>query len=241
MPRRRRMIGGGERGTRKWERGTALPATVPRSAFRVPTLAFSRGRSPLGVQIVLQQERGGEGVHIGLAASGAAAHLPYRTQHARGREALVPERDRQPGLPADGGGEIAGRSGGRPFLAPLVERQPHDHAGHGVRGEEVEQSAQGEALAGAAGEGRKRQEEDLGFVGKREDNTPFATAHPQQPPPGWTLGRSDGRTVRRLPVRRSDRPTVRHPCDIVAKNSVLVFVRLSRSSRNSIPSTGGMS
>src|SRR6266516_4054356 len=196
MPRRRRMIGGGERGTRKWERGTALPATVPRSAFRVPTLAFSRGRSPLGVQIVLQQERGGE---------------------------------------------VAGRSGGRPFLAPLVERQPHDHAGHGVRGEEVEQSAQGEALAGAAGEGRKRLGEDLGFVGEREADTPFAPVHPQQPPPGWTLGRSDGRTVRRLPVRRSDRPTVRHPCDIVAKNSVLVFVRLSRSSRNSIPSTGGMS
>src|SRR5256885_13108197 len=46
-----------------------------------------------------------------------------RRQHARRGEPLVPQRHRQPRLPADGGGDLAGRSRGCAFVAPLVERQ----------------------------------------------------------------------------------------------------------------------
>src|SRR2546427_704426 len=115
------MRGGGERGTRKWERGTALSATVPRCAFRVPTLAFSRRRPPPRVEIVLQHQRRRERIHVILPPPRLPAHLPHRRQHARRGEPLVPQRHRQPRLPADGGGELAGRSRGCAFVARSEE------------------------------------------------------------------------------------------------------------------------
>src|SRR6266852_3922828 len=78
-----------------------------------------------------------------------------------------------------------------------------------------EEFAHGKALPGAAGEGRQGLGERLRLVGQGETDATLTPVDPEQPS--------------------------RHPCAIVAKNSVLVLVRLSRSSRNSIASTGGIS
>jgi len=74
----------------------------------------------------------------------------------------------------------------------------------------------GEAFAGAAGQRGEGLREGLGFVGERHPDAALAPVHAEQPPAG-------------------------HPCCMVAKNSLLFFVRFMRSSRNSMPSTGGMS
>ncbi len=72
-----------------------------------------------------------------------------------------------------------------------------------------------ESLAGAAGEGGERLGERLRLVGEGEADPALTPVHGEN--------------------------SAFHPCDIVWKNSVLVLVRLSRSSRNSMASTGGMS
>src|SRR5437016_3051648 len=77
--------------------------------------------------------------------------------------------------------------------------------------------AHGEPVAGAAREGGERRREGLALVGQGEADAALAPVDGQQP------------------------PCVRHPCAIVAKNSLFVLVRFMRSSRNSIASTGGMS
>src|SRR2546426_751814 len=192
------MRGGGERGTRNWERGTALSATVPRSAFRVPTLAFSRRRSPSGVEIVLQHQRRRERVDVVLPPPRLPAHLPHRRQHARRGEPLVPQRHRQPRLPADGGGDLAGRSRGCAFVAPLVERQAHHHARHRMGLEQGDQLAHGEALAGPAGPGREGVGGRLGFGGGRGADGLLAPGRRGQTTRGW-----EGGMVRRWATGRS--------------------------------------
>src|SRR5260370_1116139 len=94
------------------------------------------------------------------------------------------------------------------------------------------------------GEGAREQ---LRVVGRGETDAAFAPVHRQQRPHAGTVrGAVDG--VNGGGVLADHGPSVRrpvgltpHPWDIVAKNSTLFFVRLRRSRRNSIASTGGIS
>src|SRR5713226_6081072 len=164
---------------------------------------------------MLQQQRRGEGIHVALAALGGSAHLAYGPERARGAKPLVPELDRLPRALRDRAGQRAGRAGGVALDPRGVQRQADDHAGHGMVVQQGEEFAHGKALPGAAGEGRQGLGERLRLVGQGETDATLTPVDPEQPS--------------------------RHPCAIVAKNSVLVLVRLSRSSRNSIASTGGIS
>src|SRR5439155_3428735 len=123
---------------------------------------------------------------------------------------------RAPRVAGDVGGEHPGLPGGVALRPVGRERQPHDDAGHRVLVQQREESPHGETLAGAAGESGERLGEGAGFVGQGEADAALTPVDGEQAPR-------------------------RHPCAIVWKNSALFFVRLSRSSRNSIASTGGMS
>src|SRR5260370_13277185 len=175
----------------------------------------SLGRPPPGSEVMLQRQGRGEGIHVALAAFGGAAHLAYGGERARRAKPLVPELDRLPGGRGDGAGKRGGRAGGVALDLRGVEREADDNAGHGMAVQQGEELAHGKALPGAAGEGRQGLGERLRLVGQGETDATLTPVDPEQPS--------------------------RHPCAIVAKNSVLVLVRLSRSSRNSIASTGGMS
>src|SRR6267378_2700056 len=76
--------------SRNAERGTATCASIGCSAFPVPRSAFSYGGAPPGIQIVLQQQGGGEGVDVGGAAARLAAHLVDGLPHARRGHPFVP-------------------------------------------------------------------------------------------------------------------------------------------------------
>src|SRR2546422_8558889 len=160
----------------------ALP--ISNSAFRIR----SRRRPSPRIQVLLQHQRRRERVDVVLPPPRLPAHLPHRRQHARRGEPLVPQRHRQPRLPADGGGDLAGRSRGCAFVAPLVERQAHHHARHRMGLEQGDQLAHGEALAGPAGQGRERLRERLGFVGARDADALLAPVDGEQATGGWQVG-----------------------------------------------------
>src|SRR5213079_23519 len=190
------------------------------SALRTPHSALSQRGSPFCIQVVLQQHRRRERVHVVLAAPGRPSHGAHGPERARRGEPLVPQRDRASRTACDVAGERP-RGGGGFRLGPvLVERQADHDAGHGVLLEQGEKLAHREAFAGAAGEGGQGLGEGARFIGEGETDAALAPVDAQQP----ALASAG-----------------RHPCAIVAKNSLFVLVRLSRSSRNSIASTGGMS
>src|SRR5213079_1512351 len=185
-----------------------------------PHSALSQRGSPFCIQVVLQQHRRRERVHVVLAAPGRPSHGAHGPERARRGEPLVPQRDRPSRAACDVAGERP-RGGGGFRLGPiLVERQADHDAGHGVLLEQGEKLAHREAFAGAAGEGGQGLGEGARFIGEGETDAALAPVDAQQP----ALASAG-----------------RHPCAIVAKNSLFVLVRLSRSSRNSIASTGGMS
>src|SRR5438309_3406120 len=186
------------------------------SAFRIPHSALSRRRAPLAIHVMLQQERRGPRVHVLFAAPRRAAQLAHRLQHAGGGEPLVPQLDRPASAPGDVVGQGPGRGGRRTLRGLRIERQADDDPDDLVGIEESGEFLHGKALAGAAGQRGERLREGLGFVGERYSDPALAPVYAEQPPCG-------------------------HPCCMVAKNSLLFFVRFMRSSRNSMPSTGGMS
>src|SRR5436190_1872082 len=125
-----------------------------------------------------------------------------------------------PQAPNDIGGEDPYRGRRIAFAALLVEGQTDDDAGHVVLLEQHEKLAHREAFAEASGEGGEGLSQRAGLIGQGEADAALAPVDAEQP----------ARVA-----------AARHPCAMVAKNSLFVLVRLSRSSRNSIASTGGMS
>src|SRR5256886_1123704 len=205
---------------RNVECGIEGRAYIPHSEFRIPNSFLSRRSPPLGIEVMLQQHRRRERVHVVLAAPGRPAHCAHGPECARRGEPLVPQVDRLSRAACDVAGERP-RCGGGFRLGPvLVERQADHDAGHGVLLEQGEKLAHREAFAGAAGEGGQGLGEGARLIGEGEADAALAPVDAQQP----ALASAG-----------------RHPCAIVAKNSLFVLVRLSRSSRNSIASTGGMS
>ena len=101
------------------------------------------------------------------------------------------------------------------------ERQPDQESGRGMLGDQFEESGEGEPLAAPADQGLQRRGDRLGLVAQREPDPDFAPVHSEKTAGGW----------KQTPLY----------CAIVAKNSLLFFVRFIRSSRNSSASTGGMS
>src|SRR5213596_997126 len=205
---------------RNAECGIYVRSSCRHSALRTPHSALSQRGAPFRIQIVLQQYRRRERVHVVLAAPGRPAHRAHGLERARRGEPLVPQLDRRSRVARDVGGEHPhGR--GRVRFGPLrVERQADHDAGHGVVLEEREKLAHREALADAAGERGQGLSERASLIGEGEADAALAPVDAEQP---------------------ALASAARHPCAMVAKNSLFVFVRLSRSSRNSIASTGGMS
>src|SRR2546427_3688303 len=178
----------------------------------------SQRRALSGVQKVLKEQGGRHRVEVCFATARRSAHLTDGRQHARRRHALVPQDHlaRRSHATFDIIGEVP-RGVSRITFGPiLVQGEADDDANHLVAIDLREQRRHWESFAGAAGERGEGLRERLRFVGEGETNAAFAPIDCQQ-------------------------PASRHTCDIVWKNSVLVFVRFSRSSRNSIASTGGMS
>src|SRR5256712_9420415 len=186
---------------------------VPR---RAPVVSQRRALS--GVQVVLQEQGGRHRVEVGFTTARRSAHLTDGREHARRRHALVPQDHlaRRSHATFDIIGELPRGVSSSTFGPVLVQGKADDDANHMVAIDLLEQVRHRESFAGAAGERSEGLRERLRFVGEGETNAAFAPIDCQQ-------------------------PASRHPCDIVWKNSVLVFVRFSRSSRNSIASTGGMS
>src|SRR5436190_10382662 len=167
---------------------------------------------------MLQQQCGGHRVEVGLPPPRRSAHLAYGREHACRRHALVPHGDLHITYATLDiiGGRLGGVSG-ITFGPCFVQREPDDDTRDTVTIDQIDELRHREALPGAAGESGERLGEGLRFIGKGEPNPALAPVDSQQ---------SAGRL---------------HPCDMVWKNSLLVLVRLSRSSRNSIASTGGIS
>src|SRR5206468_2888785 len=67
-------------------------ASNPQSAIANPQ-SLSRRPSPPRIEIVLQQDRGGERVDVLLAAAGRAPQLADRLEHARRGHPLVRQRE----------------------------------------------------------------------------------------------------------------------------------------------------
>jgi len=195
---------------------------------------------PPRVQIVLQQHRRGERVDVLLAAASRAPQLTDRLEYARRGHPLVPQLDRPPRAAPDVVRQGAGLASGRALGSVGREGEADHHGGHAVVVEQREQLAHGEAFTGAAGEGGKWLREHPTLVRQREADAALAPVHSQQPPPGRNVGTRERRNVGRS-FHLSIGPAFRHPCAIVAKNSLFVLVRFMRSSKNSIASTGGMS
>src|SRR2546427_8890897 len=205
---------------RNGECGIEGRAYIPHSAFRIPHSSPSRRRSPLRVEIVLQQQRRRERVHVVLAAPGRPTHRAHGAQRARRGEPLVPQLDRLSRVARNVGGKCP-HGGSRFRLHPLlVERQADDDAGHRVVLEQGEEVPHRETFAGASREGGQGLSERARLIGESEADAALAPVDAEQP------------------TRAS---AARHPCAIVAKNLLFVLVRFTRSSRNSIASTGGMS
>src|SRR5947208_9412273 len=205
---------------RSAECGIEHESSLVHSALRTPHSARSYSRAPFRIQIVLQQHRGRERVDVVLAALGRPAHRAHGLERARRREPLVPQLDRLSRAARDVGGQHPG-GGGRFRLGPLlVERQADHDAGHGVVLDQGEKLAHWEAFTGAAGEGGQGLSERATLVGEGQADATLPPIDAEQP---------------------ALASAARHPCAIVAKNSLFVLVRLSRSNRNSIASTGGMS
>ena len=108
-------------------RSRSEPAAAARRASRRPPLTAAR--RPPRVEIVLEQHRRREGVHVLPAPAGAAALLPDGGQRPGRAHPLVPELHRQSGAarrssPASSRAATALAS----FLPFAGERQAHDHA-----------------------------------------------------------------------------------------------------------------
>src|SRR5213593_4720754 len=219
IPRRRRGRGAGNCALSIADCGLDARPANPQSAIRNPQF-FSRGSPPLRVEVMLQQHRRRERVHVVLAAPGRPAHRAHGPERARRGEPLVPQLDGLSRAACDVAGERPRSGGGFRLGSLLVERQADHDARHGMLLEQGEKLAHREAFAGAAGEGGQGLGEGARFIGEGEADAALAPVDAQQP----ALASAG-----------------RHPCAIVAKNSLFVLVRLSRSSRNSIASTGGMS
>ena len=115
--------------------------------------------------------------------------------------------------------------------------------------DQLEEAGHGEALARAAHQGLERGREDLGLVAQRQADAHVAPVHGDEAAGGGNgeCKTEDGKAERRrASVGTASAATLpsfrfRLYCAIVAKNSLLFFVRFIRSSRNSSASTGGMS
>ena len=184
--------------------------------------------------------------------------LPPCSRMARERAGrahpLVPQLDRQAGAARDACRRARAPRGARLLAAFAGERQADHDADRPMLADELEKARHGKALAGAADQGLERGGEELGLVAQGEADAD------RRPSPrrgggrwsgrhgGWKgRGGEDGEDGGRRDVERrpftvlSAISVLPSYCAIVAKNSLLFFVRFIRSSRNSSASTGGMS
>src|SRR5712692_4325262 len=181
---------------------------------------FSQRRALSGVQVVLEEQGGRHRVEVGFATARRSAHLTDGREHARRRHALVPQGHlaRRFHATFDIIGEGSRGVSGITFRPSLVQRKAHDDA-HDLVAIDLR--------------------ERLGFIRKREADSALAPVYGKQTTSRWKVGTLESWNVHSF--QHSIFPTFPQLCDMVWKNSTFVFVRLSRSSRNSIASTGGIS
>ena len=168
---------------------------------------------------MLQQNRRGQGIHLSLAAAGGAALLPDGGEGPGSAHAFIPELEWQAGAHGDGGCHLSG--GGSTLLLVALGRQwkAYYYPDRLVQRGELEQPRHGEALPGSAHQGLERGGERLGLIAEGKADSDLAPVDSEK---AAGFGKQSY-------------------CAIVAKNSLLFFVRFIRSRRNSIDSTGGMS
>src|SRR5712664_4039169 len=197
--------------------GSGVPQPTAKPSISRHAERLLNRRSALRIEIVLEQQGRRHGIEIGLAAARRAAHFPDGGQHACRGHSLVPHGHLHSlgYAPFDSISDLPSGVSGVTFSPRFIQRQTDDNTYDLIVCDVVEQLRHRESLPGAAGERGERLGERLRFVGEGEANPALAPIDGEKP--------------------------AFHPCDIVWKNSAFVFVRFSRSSRNSIASTGGMS
>src|SRR5688572_11021387 len=175
---------------------------------------------------MLQENGGGERIDVAAASARRPFHLANGAERCRGRVSLVDQRHRQAGAPVELGPDPADLFAARRFIALVVQREAkHERRRLQRLGLPYELSDRG-ALAGPPrDESRRRCDRARGVADRQSDATLSVIDREYAP--------------RRGRHRLVDRG--RHPWAIVAKNSLLFFVRFMRSSRNSMASVGGMS
>jgi hypothetical protein len=120
-------------------------------------------------------------------------------------------------------------------------------------GGKLEQAGHGKAFPNSAPKRLERAGKKLGFIAEGESDTDLTPVYAQDASSdrnGWAHRKSvnrkrqtvnGGSSRTRSPRPRSSVTVHRLYCAMVAKNSLLFFVRFMRSRRNSRASTGGMS
>ncbi len=196
--------------------------------------------SPAGVQIALQERRGGQWIDVGLAVAEAAAQLADGAQCPSGGHPLVFKGDGKTCLLGDAAADPSSRA--RPLVLHTFRgERKADEEPTGLMFLEVRaQRSERETPSCTAMQGAERMGEALVGVGEREPDPLLTDIEGEDATGTWE---SDGceRGLVTGSAGRSSAPPVRHPSCIVAKNSLFVFVRFIRSSRNSVASTVGMS
>src|SRR5205807_1677734 len=93
------------------------PRLASTLAATIPGTPMARAPPPPGIEVVLQQQRRGQGVHVLLAPSRRPAHLAHGAQRARRRETLVPQLDGTVRAPGDLARQLPGLAGSLAFCA----------------------------------------------------------------------------------------------------------------------------
>jgi hypothetical protein len=164
---------------------------------------------------MLQEHSGGEGVDISLAPSCRSADGLHGSQGDRGGESLIDIPHRESRSFRELGTHDPDLGGTRRLTAVGIEGESeHETRGAELRGA-PDEGRDGRAFPGPANEVAGRSRDRAGWVADREPDPPVAVVDTEEP---RTKGDIRG-------------PVAGHPSAMLTKNSLLVFVRIMRSSR----------
>src|SRR5580704_16761392 len=164
---------------------------------------------------MLQEHGGGEGVDISLAPSCRSADGLHGSQGDRGGESLIDIAHRESRSFRELGAHHPDLGGTRRLTAVGIEWEPeHEAGGAELRGA-PDEGRDGRAFAGPANKVAGRRRDRAGWVAHRETDPPVTVVDAEEPrAKGDIRGHVAGQ-----------------PSAMLTKNSLLVFVRIMRSSR----------
>jgi hypothetical protein len=164
---------------------------------------------------MLQEHSGSEGVDIPLAPSCGSTDRLHGSQGDRGGESLIDIAHRESCSFRELGTHRPDLGGTRRLTAVGIEWEPEHETGGAELLGAADEGRDGRAFPGAAHEVAGRRRNRAGRVADRETDPPVAVVDAEEP---GTKGDIRGHVAG-------------HPSAMLTKNSLLVFVRIMRSSR----------